>query len=192
MVQRRNPPFAIAVGIALVLTLAFFRLPDTLITQIEHNTIASGTKGDWIYRLLAVVALLQAVYAGTILRPERVKRFLPQDEPSPRYVRERVFAGSSRSAAFAVLLTLVYGFAAFFITGGRASMWLFVVMTAAQAAWYYRQLGRLATWLEIQPGPPPKPPSWASWRPEPEDYAPPIVRGLGPTRDRGSGKNEPG
>jgi hypothetical protein len=182
-VQRRNPPFAVAVAVALILTIAFFRLPETLIIQIEHRAIATGPNADWIYRLLALVALLQAVYAGTILRPERVKRFLPSEEPSTREVRERLFASASRSASFAVLLTLVYGFAAFFITGGRASMWLFVAMTAFQTAWYYRQLGRLATWLELQPGPPPRPPSWAGWKPEPEDYTPPMVRGLGSSTD---------
>lgn len=177
LVRRRNPPFALAAGVVLVATIAYFRLPDALVVQIEHHTIASGPNGNWIYRILAVAAALQAIYAGTVLRPERIKRSLPTG-PAPRAVVERVYVSATRTAAGAIPLTLVYGLAAFFITGGRASTWLFVAMMVAQGAWYYRQLGRLAAWLELQPAPAPEPPAWSKPRPEPRDFAPPLARGM--------------
>jgi hypothetical protein len=177
LARRRNPAFLVAGGIALIVIVAFFRLPETLVTQIEHNRPATGWAGDWIYRLLAVVAFLQAVYAGATLRIEKVKHLVP-DGPTPPSAYEPMIAILARNAAFAVLFTLVYGLAAFFLTGGRASMWLFVAILVAQWAWYYRQLGKLVRWLLLQPVPDPEPPSWARLPKEPETYVPPLARGL--------------
>jgi hypothetical protein len=177
LAEKRNIPFAVAGGIALVVTIAYFRLPDSLITQMERKSIATGWAGDWIYRVLAVVAVLQAVYVGTILRPERIARVLPAGVVT-RTIKYAVFRGAAHGAAVAFPLTLVYGIAAFWLTGGRASTWLFVVVMTLQAAWYFRQLGKLAEWLERRPAPPPEPPSWQKWKPEPETYVPPLARAL--------------
>jgi hypothetical protein len=177
LARRRNAPFFIAGGIAVVVVVAFFRLPDTLIVQIEHRAPATGSGGDWIYRLLAVVAVLQGIYVGRMLRPDKVKRSLPDGVVAPEEL-ERLFAAASRSASVAISPTLVYGLTAFFLTGGRSAMWFFVVVMVAQGAWYYRQLGRLATWLGRIPGPPPAPPRWLTWRSDPTGYVPPVTRGL--------------
>ena len=177
LARRRNPAFLVAAGIAVIVTVAFFRLPETLVTQIEHRRIATGWAGDWIYRLLAVIAFLQAVYAGSVLRVERVKRYVPEG-PSHQSAFAPMYDALARNAAIAILLTLVYGLAAFFLTGGRSSLWLFIAILVAQWAWYYRQLGKLARWLALQPAPDPEPPAWARPAPVARTYTPPIARRL--------------
>jgi hypothetical protein len=76
-----------------------------------------------------------------------------------------------------ILLTLVYGVASFYVTGQRGGFWLFVVVGAAQTAWYYRQVGQVARWVVQQPeadlATERRPPSW---QPEPPDYSPPLGR----------------
>jgi hypothetical protein len=177
LTQLRNPPFFICGGIALIVTIAFFRLPETLVTQIEDRRIATGLVGNWTYRLLAVAAVLQAVYAGRALRTEKVRRFVPEERVDIAAFGP-LYTSLARNAAIAVLLTFVYLLAAFFVTGGRASMWFFVALAVAQWAWYYRQLGKVAEWLGSQPRPLPEPPEWAALPPEPAAHVPPLARGL--------------
>jgi hypothetical protein len=175
--QLRTPPFFVCGGIALVVTIAFFRLPETLVTQIEDRRIATGVVGDWTYRLLAGIAVFQAIYAGRALRIEKLKRFVPDGRVDVTAFAP-LYKSLARNSAIAVLLTFVYLLAAFFVTGGRASMWFFVAVGAAQWAWYYRQLGKVAEWLESQPRPLPEPPDWAAAPPDPASHVPPLARGL--------------
>ena len=178
LARLRYPPLLLCAGLALVLTVAFFRLPDTLVTQLEDRRIVTGSAGDWTYRLLAVAAVLQAAYAGSVLRTERLRRHVP-DSPVPTSAFEPLFSTLARSAAVAVGLTFVYLLAAFFLTGGRASAWFFVVVAIAQWAWYFRQLGKVAEWLESQPKPGPEPPEWAQTDPlSPATHVPPIAQAL--------------
>jgi hypothetical protein len=174
-VRTREPFLAVAAGLAIV-TLAVFRLPESFVAVLERNALLSGSSAGWAVRILTIVAFGQAAYAGfMVVRPERVAAALER-EPALRAAGSRRLARSiAWNAAGIAALTMVYGLAAFAITGERASFWLFVVIGIAQLAWYYGLTGTIIEWLQFQP---------SAQSPEQgsgdtgASYCPPIARGL--------------
>jgi hypothetical protein len=134
-----------------------------------------GAAAGWAFRILALVAVGQAAYAGfMILRPERVEIAL-EHEPSLRAAGHvRVARSLAWNAAGISALTTVYGIAAFVITGERAGFWLFALIGIAQLAWYYRSIGTIVEWLRFQPQTAPDGGSPSAAAP----YCPPLARGL--------------
>lgn len=185
LASERRSSFAIAAGVLAVITLAIFRLPDSLVTQIENSGFLSLSGRGWAFRLLAFFALIQALYMGySVLRAERVKRAREKDPRVARLSRRELVRSLARSAAGAIYLTVIYGIAAFSATGFRAGFWLFVGVALAQGAWYYRQTGEIAKWLTFQPESADGSGSGGPWVAAPSDYCPPIARDLRPIEAR--------
>ena len=185
--QRRWPPFAFVLAVLMVLSVAVARLPESLVEQLQRNTPLPGTEGGWAYRLLAAVAVVQVLYGGfRVLRVERVKKAQETDAKVARMPRPRLLGSIARNAAGMILLTFVYGLAAFLVTGQRGGYWLFVVLFLAQGAWYYRQVGDIGRWLGFQPEVVAQPSS-AVWMREPDDYCPPLARSLTPVTESPQG-----
>ena len=185
--QQRWPPFALVLAVLMVLSLAVARLPESLVEQLQRNTPLPGTEGGWAYRLLAAVAVVQVLYGGfRVLRVERVKKAQETDAKVARMPRPRLLGSIARNAAGMILLTFVYGLAAFLVTGQRGGYWLFVVLFLAQGAWYYRQVGDIGRWLGFQPEVVAQPSS-AVWMREPDDYCPPLARSLTPVTENPQG-----
>jgi hypothetical protein len=177
-VERPWQPFAVATAVLVIVEVAVFRLPSTLLDQIEANGPFTSVQADWAYRLLAFAALGQAIFVGfRVLRIERVQHSLESDPKLGEMSKSQIVASLARAAAGMALLTLVYGLSALFIGGQRGGFWLFVLLTLAQLAWYFRQTGVIAQWLEFQPEPTPHR-IRDVWRREPPDYCPPLTRGL--------------
>lgn len=170
---RRWEPFAAAVAALVVITVAVFRLPESFVAMLERNALLQGSAAGWAYRLLAVAAVGQAAYVGfVVLRPERVAVALARQPSPPAHIL--VAKSLAYNAAGMAALTLVYGIAAFAVTGLRAGFWLFVVIESAQLGWYYRLTGTVVEWLRFQPEP--DTPSSGDGAPRP--YCPPLARGL--------------
>jgi hypothetical protein len=177
-VARPWQPFAVAATIIVVVVVAVFQLPETLLGQIERDGPFTSVQADWAYRLLALAASAQAVFVGfKVLRIERVQHSLESDPRLGEMSKTQIAASLARAAAGMAMLTLLYGLSALFIGGQRGGFWLFVVLTVAQQAWYFRQAGVIAQWLEFQPEPTPQR-IRDIWRREPPDYCPPLTRGL--------------
>ena len=126
-----------------------------------------------------------------LLRPERVQKARERDPKLARMSRAEVVASAARNAAGITLLTLVYGISALAITGERGGFWLFALLTGAQLAWYFRQVGEISRWISFQPEfvPQPSPDEGESRGGEgrPHVYTPPLARGVDieePSRDR--------
>jgi hypothetical protein len=98
--------------------------------------------------------------------------------------RAEIVASAARNAAGITLLTLVYGLSALAITGGRGGFWLFALVTGAQLAWYFRQIGELSRWISFQPEFVADRPAADDGEPRPETgahpYTPPLARGADP------------
>jgi hypothetical protein len=94
--------------------------------------------------------------------------------------REEIIVSLARNAAGMCGLTLVYGIAALGLTGQRGGFWLFPGLLVLQAAWYYRQVGEIAKWIEFQPAFIATEAPTPGWSAGPPDYTPPIARGLSP------------
>ncbi len=92
--------------------------------------------------------------------------------------RDRIARSVSRNAAGITCLTIVYGVAIFLLTGLRGGYVPFPLLALAQGAWYFRQAGVVARWLAFQPEAVPEPPAPEEWSREPDDYLPPLARGL--------------
>src|SRR5688572_767357 len=185
LASQRRAPFAFAAAALGVITLAIFRLPESLVTQIQNSGFLSLSARGWTFRLLAFFAVVQALYMGySVLRTERVKRAREREPRIARMTRERVMRSLIRSAVGAVFLTMIYGIAAFSATGFRAGFWLFAGIALAQGAWYYRQTGEIAEWFAFQPETADEGRASGAWIPAPPDYCPPIARGLSPTEVR--------
>lgn len=176
--RRRATPYAVVAVVAGVVTLALFRLPESFVVQVENGSPLSLGQRGWAFRLLAFFAIVQAAYVGfALLRPERVKRARDTDPRFGRMDHDRLLRSIARTAAASVVLTLIYGLAAFASTGFRAGFWLFVALCLLQIAWYYRQTGEIARWLAFQPAPTP---ALSAWVDSPPGYCPPIARALTP------------
>ena len=178
--RNRLPFYLVAVVISLV-CLAILRLPESFVVELERQRPFTSDQSGWAYRLLAIAAFAQAAYGGfSLLHVDRVAAVREQDPKVAAMPRERVLRTVTRTAAGMVFLTIVYGIAAFWVTGERGGFWLFPLMAVAQGAWYYRQLGQIGRWLAFQPEPSPDDKRRSEWRREPPDYSPPLARGLVP------------
>ena len=187
IMQRRWPPFALVLAVLMVLSLAVARLPESLVEQLQRNSLLTGTEAGWAYRLLAGFAAAQILYGGfRVLRIERVRKAQETDAKVARMSRPRLLGSIARNAAGMMFLTFVYGLAAFLVTGQRGGYWLFAVLFLAQGAWYYRQVGDIGRWLEFQPEVVARPSS-AVWVREPDDYCPPLARSLTPVTESPQG-----
>ena len=150
--KRRNTAFAYATAVWFIVCLAMFRLPETFVARLRQNRPFDATQSGWVYRLLVVVAVAQAAYVGfVLLRSERIQKAREKDPKLAAMSRAEVVASAARNAAGIALLTLVYGVSAFAITGERGGFWLFALLTLAQLAWYFRQVGEMAKWISFQP-----------------------------------------
>ena len=180
---RRTRPFAIvAVAIAAV-CIAVLRLPDTFLALLDRNNPFTSAQTGWAYRLLAFAAVAQAFYGGfVLLRPDRVEEARKSDPKLASRPRIQLVGLLARSAALMTFFTIVYGLAAFGVSGQRGGFWLFPVLALAQGAWYYRQVGQIGSWMGFQPEPGADAPPRGLWRREPPDYSPPLARGLHPAR----------
>lgn len=179
-------PFLVALAILLVAALAVLRLPETLVAQLANNRFFTSSQSGWAYRLLVLAAVAQAAYGGfVLLRAENVHKARLKDSRIATLGASQVISLLSRNAAFLALLTLVYGLAAFAVTGQRGGFWLFPLIALLQGAWYYRQVAEVGRWLSLQAEP-----DEASDAGSPSDsssrYCPPLARGLTPL-DRPAG-----
>ena len=177
-VRRPWQPFAVAAALVLIATLFAFRLPESLLLQIERNGPFSQAQADWAYRMIALAAIVQAAFVGlVVLSIDKVQETIEKEPRLTHMSKQQVADSLSRSAAGMSLLTLAYGLSALFISGRRGGFWLFVAVTVAQLAWYFRRIGVIAHWFEFQPEPTPER-IRSVWRREPPDYCPPLARGL--------------
>jgi hypothetical protein len=184
-VHRSRTPFWVAAAVIAIVCLAILRLPDLFVAQMARNRPFTDAQAGWAYRLLVAAALAQAAYGGfALLRPERVRRDRDEDPKVGRMSRQEVLATVTRNAAFMVFLTIVYGVAAFVVTGERGGFWVFPLVALAQGAWYYRQVGQIGNWLNFQPEVAHAEPAAGAVPEVPPDYSPPLARGLGPPLSR--------
>lgn len=184
LLRERRSPFVITLVIVALVTLAVFRLPETLITVLQNEGPLSISQRGWAFRLLAFMAVIQAAYVGfAILRIDRVQHAREKDPRVAGLTRERLMRSLGRNAAGAIFLTVIYGLAALASSGFRAGFWFFAFVAVVQGAWYYRETGTIARWLGFQPETVTGEISGV-WVREPANYCPPLARGLQPiTRD---------
>lgn len=154
-------------------------LPDSLLTQLERNRPFTDAQAGWAYRLLAFFAFGQLIYAGySIFSIERVSQARERDPRFAALTKPQVISSLARNAAALVIFTLVYGVASVLITGLRGGFWLFPLLAVAQAAWYYREIGQIASWTTRQPDTDTSDEPRGVWQREGPDYCPPIARGM--------------
>lgn len=135
----RRVPFAVAAAALLIVSLAVFRLPQAFVADMQRDGVLTGDSADVAFVLIATVAGAQAAYGGfVLLRPERLETAIAEDARLATAPRSDKLASVARNAAGIASLTLVYGVAAFALTGLRGGFWLFVVLEVLQGAWYYR------------------------------------------------------
>ena len=171
-------PFAVAGCLLVIVSVALFRLPESLVAQMSRNRFLSEPQARWAFRLMLGAALGQAAFVGFfLLRIERLERRLPAHAHA--VPAEWLVGSLARSAAVMSLLTVLYGMAAFAVTGERGGYWAFVALTVGQLAWYFRQVGDVASWLRLQKQPASEHPA-GTWHKEPDDYCPPLARGFRP------------
>lgn len=179
LVAKRLRPFGVAAAITLVVCIAIARLPDSLVELLDRKSPFSSAQVGWAYRLLVLAALAQALYGGfVLLRADHVQRARAKDPKLAAMSRAKLTGIVARTAASMVLFTLIYGIAAFLVGGQRGGFWLFPLLALAQGAWYYRQVGQVAKWMGFQPEAEPHQPGRGAFQREPDDYCPPLVRGL--------------
>ncbi|MGH2754317.1 MAG: hypothetical protein ACRDLB_07765 [Actinomycetota bacterium] len=181
--KRRNTAFGYATAVWLILCLAVARLPEPFVDRLRRNRPLDAGQSGWVYRLLVIIAIAQAFWVGfVLLRSEKVQKAREQDPKLARMSRAEVVASTGRNAAGIALLTMVYGLSAFAITGERGGFWLFALLTGAQLAWYFRQVGQIASWISFQPEfVPERATAGLETRGgeiESHGYTPPIARGL--------------
>ena len=180
--SRRRGPFIVLLVVLIIICIAVLRLPDTFLRRLNDHKLLDDTQSGWAYRLLVFVALAQAVYgAFGVLQSEKVRKARERDDKVRAMSREEIMVSVARNAAAMCGLTLVYGIAALGLTGQRGGFWVFPGIVLLQAAWYYRQVGEIAKWIEFQPAFIATETAAPDWSPGPPDYVPPIARGLTPT-----------
>lgn len=178
---RRARPFAIVAVLTLVICIAVIRLPDTFLALLDRTSPFSTAQKGWAYRLLAFAAVGQALYGGfKLLRPDHVEQARRKDPKLAATPRTKLVGIVARTAASMIFMTLIYGLAAFGISGQRGGFWLFPALAVAQGAWYYRQVGQIGRWMGFQPEAGHDEPARGLWQREPADYCPPLARGLRP------------
>ena len=188
LLGRRTRPFAVVLVLIGIICIAVLRLPDTFLALLDRNTPFTTAQTGWAYRLLAFAAVAQALYGGfVLLRPDHVEEARKKDPKLAARPRSQLVGIVARTAASMTFFTVLYGLAAFGVSGQRGGFWLFPLLAVAQAAWYYRQVGQIGTWMGFQPEAGSDAPPRGLWQREPADYCPPLVRGLRPVpaqRDR--------
>jgi hypothetical protein len=186
LLRRRRPAFVLVAVIVLLFGIAVFRLPDSLLTKVENASPLTVTQRLWLIRFLGFFAFAQALYVGlSVLRVETVRQARLED----RYAAmpfDQLVGALARNSAFAIWLTILYGFVGLALTGHRGSFLLFGVIALLQMAWYYRQTGEIARWLVLQIPPDASEPASGVWEREPDDYSPPLLRGMKPIEPRSS------
>lgn len=181
---RYRTPFVVVLVVTAIVCLAVLRLPSGLLARLQTDGFLTPAQSDWAYRLLALAALAQAVYgAFFVLQSERIAGARKRDPKLAAMSNEALLASVARNAAGMTVPTIVYGIAALSLSGQRGGFWLFPLIFLAQIAWYYRQVGEIARWLNFQPEPHDDASSRYRWKREPPDYCPPIARGLTATND---------
>lgn len=181
LLTRRTRPFVIVAVVIAVVCIAVLRLPDTFLALLDRNTPFTTAQTGWAYRLLAFAALAQALYGGfVLLRPDHVEQARKKDPKLAAKSRAQVVGIVARTAASMTLFTLLYGLAAFGVSGQRGGFWLFPLLALAQGTWYYRQVGQIGSWMGFQPEAGSDAPPRGLWQREPPDYCPPLARGLRP------------
>ena len=179
--ERRWGPYAVVASIIGIVSIAMARLPDSLVNTIERNRFLDTSSAGWAYRLLAFFAVVQALYGGFfVLRVDNVKKSRQEDPKVAAMTRDHIVRVLSRNSAGMVLLTLIYGLAAFGVTGQLGGFWLFPLLCLFQGAWYFREIGSVIGWLGFQPDTALQVTPDAVWNREPPDYTPPIARTLTP------------
>ena len=181
-VERNWTLFWVVAAIMAISFAALARLPESLVAQMSRNRPFFDTteQADWAYRILVIVAAAQAIYgAFIVLQVDRVRGAMDADPRLSLASRQRVLTVVTRTAAGMILLTLVYGFVAFWFTGQRGGFWLFAFIGVVQLLWYLHQVNSIAGYLEWQKDPVAAPTD-DGWHLPSADYSPPIVRGLGP------------
>lgn len=188
LLGRRTRPFAIVLVLIAVVCIAVLRLPDTFLALLDRTTPFTTAQTGWAYRLLAFAAFAQALYGGfALLRPDHVEEVRKKDPKLAAKPRSELVGMVARTAASMTFFTLLYGLAAFGVSGQRGGFWLFPLLALAQGAWYYRQVGQIGSWMGFQPEAGSDAPPRGLWQREPPDYCPPLARGLRPViakRDR--------
>ena len=178
---RRRTPFAFGASVFIAICVAVIALPDSFLVQIERYRPLNDAQAGWAYRLLALFAAAQVVYAGGwIFRIERVAEARERDRRLAQMPKPDVISSLARTAAALTVFTLIYGIASIALTGLRGGFWLFPLLAVAQGAWYYREIGQIATWDSFQPERSERDPDLGRWQREPPDYCPPIARALKP------------
>lgn len=177
ILELRRIPFAVAGAVLVVVSIAVARLPGSFVAQLERNRPFDMSGSGWLYRLLVLVAVGQALYVGFVaLGIERIGEVRAKDAKMARMSRTEAVRSVSRTAATVALLSLVYGLASFALTGERGGFWLFALLCGAQLAWYYRQTGQIAAWMEFQPEFVAD--SSGSVPPDTVDHTPPLAQGV--------------
>jgi hypothetical protein len=178
--QTRNErlvPFLVALAVLGIICLAMARLPEAYASRLARNSPFTTSQSGWAYRLLALAAIGQAAYGGfVLLQIDRVRKARNEDERLAAASPAEIVKSLARTAAGMSILTLVYGIASFYLRGERGGFWLFPLISLLQLAWYLRQVGQIARWLEVQPVAEPRRHTAAPWRREPPDYSPPLGR----------------
>jgi hypothetical protein len=149
--ERRDPrrmPFGVAAAALLIVSVAVFRLPQAFVADMQRDGVLTGDAADVAFVLFAAAGVAQAAYGGfVLLSPERIETALAADARLAAAPRAAAITSVAWNAAGIASLTLVYGVAAFALTGLRGGFWLFVVMELLQGAWYYRLVGVVGTRL---------------------------------------------
>lgn len=175
--NERLVPFLVALAVLAIACLTMARLPESYPSRLERNSPFTASEAGWAYRLLAFAAIAQAAYGGfVLLQIEKVKKARLEDEKTASLTVPELMRSLARTAAGMCVLTLVYGIASFYVRGQRGGFWLFALVAFVQLAWYLRQVGQIAKWLEVQQPIDLESPKRAAWSKEPPDYSPPLGR----------------
>ena len=179
LAARRRGPFIVAAGLIIVICGAAISIPDSFLARLENEGPLTSAQAGWAYRLLAFFAVGQLVYAGyRIFRIERVSDARERDPRFAALSKPDVISSLARNAAALVVFTIVYGIASILITGQLGGFWLFPMLAIAQGAWYYRELGQIASWTALETDPDKAVAQHGAWPRDPPDYCPPIARAL--------------
>lgn len=181
LLGRRTRPFAVFLVLIGIVCLAVLRLPDTFLALLDRNSPFTTAQTGWAYRLLAFAAVAQALYGGfVLLRPDHIEEARKKDPKLAARPRSQLVGIVARTAAAMTFFTVLYGLAAFGVSGQRGGFWLFPLLALAQGAWYFRQVGQIGSWMGFQPEAGSDAPPRGLWQREPPDYCPPLARGLRP------------
>lgn len=179
LANRRRGPFIVVAALFASICVVVIAIPDSVLAQIERNRPLTEGQAGWAYRLLAFFAIGQIVYTGmSVFRIDRLEKLRERDVRFAKLPKPKVISSLARNAAALVSFTLVYGLASIGLTGQRGGFWLFPVLAVAQGAWYYREIGEIATWKAFQPEPVIDDPDKGAWSGAGADYCPPLTRGL--------------